>query len=227
MKSIGVLTYDTHHRKTYDTLCLLKAVGYKNVVVFARPHHYKKKFEPIYFHRPVLISEIRTEEVCKNFGYKYISNELNSDYLEKGSIVLICGAGIIEKNIVEDYIVINSHPGYIPNCRGLDALKWAIVEKQPIGVTTHQIGEFIDAGKVFDRKLIPLYKNDTFHALSQRVYETEVIMLVEAIKKVNENVNMILPGEFELHKRMPKYLEKQLLAKFEEIKNERGEIYGN
>ena len=30
---IGILTYDVKHRKTYDTLCLLKAKGYDNVNV--------------------------------------------------------------------------------------------------------------------------------------------------------------------------------------------------
>ena len=33
MKKIAVLTYNQPHRKTYDTICLLKAKGYENVRV--------------------------------------------------------------------------------------------------------------------------------------------------------------------------------------------------
>ena len=31
MRNVAVLTYNQKHRKTYDTLCLLKANGYQNV----------------------------------------------------------------------------------------------------------------------------------------------------------------------------------------------------
>lgn len=39
--------------------------------------------------------------------------------------------------MIQKYRIINAHPGYIPVVRGLDSLKWAIVEGLPIGVTTH------------------------------------------------------------------------------------------
>ena len=40
MKKIAVLTYNQPHRKTYDTICLLKAKGYENVVVYAQEMTY-------------------------------------------------------------------------------------------------------------------------------------------------------------------------------------------
>lgn len=74
------------------------------------------------------------------------------------------------------------HPGYISLARGLDALKWEIYEDLPIGVTTHFIGDEVDAGEIIERKEILVYKNDTFHALARRVYETEVAMLVSSLR---------------------------------------------
>lgn len=73
------------------------------------------------------------------------------------------------KEFVGSYTIINSHPGYIPNCRGLDAFKWAIAENQPIGVTTHLLGKDIDAGKIIERRIIDIYQTDTFHAVAESI----------------------------------------------------------
>ena len=40
--------------------------------------------------------------------------------------MLIGGAGILPKKLVNSMKIINSHPAYLPYVRGLDSLKWAI-----------------------------------------------------------------------------------------------------
>lgn len=214
-----VLTYNTLHRKTYDTLCLLKASGYHDVLVWAVPMHYKKSFKPIYEHRPPICNQISTEDICANFGYQYVLSKsgYNQIPVESDVPILICGAGIIPQEIVDKYIIINSHPGYIPLARGLDALKWEICEDLPIGVTTHLLGNEIDAGEIIERREIPVYANDTFHALAQRVYENEIEMLVEALKKYDEShFNEGANGNV-LHQRMQREQEKHLMKKFQEL----------
>lgn len=222
---IGVITYDIPHKKTYDTICLLKARGYKNIKVYAVDLHYKKIFKPLYEHRPILINQIdNLEKFCINMEVEYKKlNSLEEIELEEKSKILVCGAGIIPEKVVKKYKLINSHPGYIPESRGLDALKWAIVEGKNIGVTTHIIGDEVDAGYVIERKIVPIYKNDTFHALTQRIYDTEVCMLVDAIEIDLENLKYISAGENELHRRMPKEIEENLLEKFEILKTIKGE----
>lgn len=70
---IGVLTYIGRHRKTYDTLCLLKARGYHNVKVYAVPYQYTKTFCPLYEHRPCVNDNFpETEDICRSFGYEFI-----------------------------------------------------------------------------------------------------------------------------------------------------------
>ncbi|AVQ22382.1 phosphoribosylglycinamide formyltransferase [Fusobacterium nucleatum subsp. nucleatum ATCC 23726] len=217
---IGVLTYNIPHRKTYDTLCLLKARGYKDVIVFATPLHYKKQFKPLYEHRPQLINQISSiKDFCNNLDYKYelIDNFLDID-LKENTKILVCGAGILPDNFIKKYKVINSHPGYIPEVRGLDSLKWAIILEKKIGVTTHLIGDEVDAGYIIEQKEVPIYENDTFHALSQRVYETEICMLVDAIEKSDRNLIYKNGKNTEVHTRMSKEIEKDLLKKFEELK---------
>lgn len=221
MKKIAVLTYPVKHRKTYDVLSLLKANGYTDVKICAIPFHYQKKRFPIIQHRPEMnfqIPDIR--EMCLNLGYQYELGELETFNIERERIVLIAGAGILPDEFINTHIIINAHPGYIPNCRGLDAFKWAIAENQPIGVTTHLIGKYIDAGKVIERRIIDIYKMDTFHAVAERVYENEVSMLVEAIEKCDDtNLDMIYPENSEVHKRMPEDIEKNLMEMFEQYKN--------
>ena len=215
--SIAVLTYPIKHRKTFDVLSLLKTNGYDNVMVCATPFHYTKKKYPIYQHRPEMNYDIPDlSDMCSNLGFDFKMGSIDSFEIEEDRIVLIGGAGILEESFIKDHKVINSHPGYIPEVRGLDSLKWAIVENKPIGVTTHLIGDYVDAGLVIERRVIDVYSTDTFHALAQRVYENEVSMLVEAIEKIGKTEpEMIKPADSGLHKRMPKEIEQGLLDAFE------------
>lgn len=217
---IAVLTYPVKHRKTFDVLCLLKANGYIDVKVYAVPLHYQKKKFPLIAHRPELSYEIPDIcELCNNFGYDYQEGKLDDFCIEADRLVLIAGAGIIPDDFVNSHKIINAHPGYIPNCRGLDALKWAIVEQQPVGVTTHLIGKYVDAGYIIERRKICIKPTDTFHAVAQRVYENEVSMLVEAIEKLNaKEMEFIPPGDYPLHKRMPENVEIELFEAFETYK---------
>lgn len=218
---IGVLTYTAKHRKTYDVLCLLKATGYTNVVVYARPFHYVKKFHPMIEHRPQLPYDIPTETVCKNFGYEYMEiKEYDDIDTSNDTIMLVCGAGILPHAFIETYRVINAHPGYIPNARGLDSLKWAIVEKEPIGVTTHLIGDLVDAGEIINRVKIPIYESDSFHTVALKVYEKEIELLVNAIEFLeSKKQTLYIDGDnYIVHKRMPVVMEENLYCAFEEYK---------
>lgn len=215
-----VLTYNVKHKKTYDTLCLLKAKGYHKVLVWATPFTYVKKFHPIFEHRPEMIVDIDTERLCKNFGFDYRLSKSGYDELKvsQDTPVLVCGAGLIPDDFIKKYKVINSHPGYIPLARGLDALKWAIHDNVAIGATTHIIGDEIDAGEIIERREIPVYINDTFHALSQRVYDNEIDMLVRTLELLDEKHTYISAQGEEAHKRMPPEIEKNLMMNFENYK---------
>lgn len=79
----------------------------------------------------------------------------------------------------------------------------------------------IDAGTVIERRIIDIYKTDTFHSVAQRVYENEVSMLVEAIEKSDDrHLKTISPENYEIHKRMPQSIEKNLMEIFEQYKKE-------
>lgn len=212
-----VLTYTIPHRKTYDVLTLLKAKGYHHVFVYAIPMHYQKKYYPLLTHRPGMHYDISPQELAKNLGYKFISKkDYHSLFEIEPHKILVAGAGILPEKLTEHHSIINAHPGYLPNVRGLDSLKWAIYEGQPIGVTTHFIGNMVDAGWIIEKKSVPVFFNDTFHAVAQRQYEMEIHMLVHALKL---ECSEYTDGEsYPIHKRMPHALETRILERFEEIK---------
>lgn len=223
---ICVLTYQTEHRKTIDTLCRLKINGYTNVCVYAKPFHYKKRYMPQIPHRPIIdendsIYTIGYKTIIQNLGYELCKINDYEEIKEKDStIFLICGAGIIPVEIVQKYYMINAHPGCLPMVRGLDALKWAIMENEPVGVTTHVLGEYVDAGYIIDRRIVPVYENDTFHMVAFRQYEMEIDMLVQALGKIDQFL-LFTDGEaYPVHKRMSHEIEKELYSVFEQYKAE-------
>jgi len=128
---------------------------------------------------------------------------------------------LLPKELAINHKIINSHPGYLPNVKGLDALKWAIYQGQPIGVTTHYISDKADEGILIERKIIPVFFEDSFHSLAYRVYETEIEMLVNSIKLIDNNQfenESLDDNRYVANKRMPHNLEIIMMNRFEEIR---------
>tara|TARA_Y100001970_G_C14225347_1_gene855294 strand:+ start:777 stop:1445 length:669 start_codon:yes stop_codon:yes gene_type:complete len=212
---IYVLTYNAPHKKTQDLLFRLKMKGYDNVSVFATPWQKRKNFRPLIPHRQFDTLDITPLDLCKKIGYKFKQIALEELCGLDNHWILIGGAGILPKSIVEKGKVINSHPGYLPFVRGLDALKWAIYNDKPIGVTTHIISEDCDAGKLIRRELVELFEWDTFHSLAIRQYEKEVNMLVSSIEDIKDSdLDELSNNISEPTRRMPHRIEVDLLKKF-------------
>ena len=220
---IVVLTFDHPHRKTQDLIFRLLAHGIKPLVVSTEWEE-RKNFRPIIQHRPANSIQIELELMCKNLGLSFVPTTKSKLYSELCKIegiefILLATGNIIERNIATEFKVINSHPAYLPIIKGLDALKWAILYNEPIGVTTHFINEEIDGGTIIERRTVPLYFEDTFHNLAYRQYELEVEMLVNAIHCKPENISV---GEspYETFRRMPHRLELRMLNAFDKRKQE-------
>ena len=98
--------------------------------------------------------------MSKKLGYDYYElkslNELPK--IKKEDFVLIGGAGIIKKELADSKRIINSHPAYLPYVRGLDSMKWSILNDKPLGVTSHIISEEADQGWLIKRLFVPLLR---------------------------------------------------------------------
>ena len=216
-----ILTYNHPHRKTQDLLLKLRAKGYNKVTVLSTPWEDRKNFIPLVPHRFLDPEPIYPNQLCERLGYSYIEMESYSDVpqLNQNDWVLIGGAGIIPENLTKTKKIINSHPAYLPYVRGLDALKWAIYEGLPIGVTTHIISKEVDLGFCIKKQLLPLHSWDSFHSVAWRQYELEISMLADSIEDLTNNPqtpmseteDIILPKP---KRRMPHRQEMQMLKKF-------------
>ena len=218
-----VLTYDAPHRKTQDLLFRLKVLGYADILVVAAPWRDLRSPSPLIPHRPANPVDVSAQDLCRRLGYDFVRmphKELGP-HLQKHQpdSVLIAGAGILPADVVEGNRVINAHPGYLPNVRGLDALKWAIHDGHPIGVTTHVVSREADAGLLLKRATVPVYRWDTFHSLAYRQYEIEIAMLADAITDVRHagQLEPIDGSAYPVHSRMSHAQERQMLARFQDF----------
>jgi methionyl-tRNA formyltransferase len=198
-RKIAVFCYHFSHKKTQDFLLRLFLEGIKIEAIFA------SGWVDLKLPGSSLRTKIRhqalvhPQQIAARIG-------LGADYFvlphnsadtvqiikERGlDLGVIAGARILTAEVIDSFRlgIINFHPGLLPETRGLDALLWSVYEGLPLGVTAHLIDERVDAGTLISRETIPVYADDTFLDLQERLQEKEVEMLVPAINKVfHENV---------------------------------------
>ena len=175
---IALLTYNYPHRKTQDVLFRLLVKGFKDITLVILPWAVRDNFKPLYSHRPTNEICVYPGDLAKTFGVEsiYIPNYSHLQAIDVDYFI-IGGAGII--NPLPDVPVINSHPGYLPIVRGLDALKWAVYYRLKIGVTVHRINKDIDSGDIIERKEIFPCPGEQFYHFAMRQYNEEITMLVD------------------------------------------------
>ena len=221
---IFVITYNYPHRKTQDLLFRLLAKDFNNVEVFSTPWSERKNFVPFMPHRPFEFHQNATidiypEDLSKKLGFKY--TELNSldglPSIGKNDYVLIGGAGIIKKELTDSKKIINSHPAYLPYVRGLDSMKWSILNDKPLGVTSHIISQEADQGWLIKRAIVPLFAWDTFHSVAIRQYEMEMDLLASAVLDIPDaSIKTLKKDNVDVYRRMPNKLQKQMVEYFPE-----------
>ena len=189
---IGVFAYNWPHFKTQSGLFNLCVSGFKPAVALCADavelKFYKSKIrigpKDLYLHD--------TETLCEFFDIGYEVTKHNSKHCEdiikslNLDVGIVLGARIINQNIIDAFNIgiINMHPGILPQNRGLDNLKWAILKGMKQGVTSHLIDSKIDRGRFIDSQEIPIYKDDTLVDLLLRLQAKEQKMMIEAIERL-------------------------------------------
>jgi phosphoribosylglycinamide formyltransferase-1 len=221
---IGIITYDAPHKKTQDLVYQLILKGHKDLHIVATPWVERKNFVPIYRHRPGKAIDTSLDQLCDQLSIGLSRQPMESlpDFLnqKKFDHILIAGAGILPESLAQAFKIINTHPGYLPYVKGLDAFKWAILQGHPIGVTTHYISEKADEGLLIQKKTVPVYFEDTFHSVAYRQYEMEIEMLADAVKIVEGHPTLedLADDQYAANRRMPHHLEIKMMMKFEQLR---------
>lgn len=228
---IGILTYCIPHRKTQDLLFRLVAKGLgPKLLVIGQDWIDRKPFTPIFKHRPDNAINVPPDELCRQLSVKYdrvVSKHL-SDYIsasfQVNDYLIVGGANLLPDDVVTNHKVVNTHPGFLPYTRGLDALKWAIFNQNPLGVTTHFCTPEADKGKIIDRQNLPVYFEDSFHSVALRQYELELEMLSEVpdLLKNGEafkgNESFSCGTDAVVTRRMPHHIELIMMDRFNQIR---------
>ena len=223
--SIAIITYDRAHRKTQDTISKLLIRGYKNLTVIALPWEERKNFKPLFSHRPSNCEEIQLDVLCKNLSITFEKMKVEElcDYfnVKRFNHILIAGAGLLPDELVLKHKIINSHPGYLPFSKGLDAFKWAIYNGMPLGATVHYVTNTADEGTLIHQEMINVEFTDTFHSVANRLYELEVKLLVDSIDLLEEGLSAntsLSDVRYRATRRMPHRIEIAMMARFETLR---------
>ncbi len=185
-----IFAYDFPHRKTEDFIlhCFLNdikidaiiATGWRKLKINSVPFKTKVAIAPKY----------KPEKLAFKFNIPYYKLDHNSNECVKllnklkPEVGLITGARILKPEVLNEFSkgVINFHPGDIPSVRGLNSSLRAIKSKLPQIVTAHLIDKEIDLGLILFKEKIEVKKTDTIFDINEKLYHTQITMLVKAVE---------------------------------------------
>ena len=107
------------------------------------------------FYKNILVKENQKRFIKKNFN--------------RADIIFSVGyMKVIEKNIIENFDVINLHPSILPNYKGLMTQKRMLINNEKIyGFTIHKVSNVLDEGEIISNKIKKISTNDEFKLLRE------------------------------------------------------------
>jgi len=226
--------YAFPHKKSYEGLMALLAAGLKpDLVVGAGYKKLNIKYSPTRI-SPQGLTFPTSEQVCSEFGIDYLEADHDSTDLAEQLAALrpssgvILGARILKDPIISTFSkgILNLHPGVLPDNRGLDNLKWAIVRNLPQGVTSHLIDAAIDRGLFIKKEIVDVYPDDSLLDINLRIQNVEMRLMTESLIELESRDRDTLPtlGEGEYHTAMDAETDARMLSLFEGYKAQYAEL---
>ena len=228
---IALFVYDRPHRKSVEVLLKLWELRRLPSVVIGAPwidlaRRTDGSGRPPLRVKPRHIGLVHPHDVADRLDVPYVvaahTDDQASEVLRANEIELgiIGGARILPAHVIDacSLAILNLHPGLIPEVRGMDALKWSVLNGCPPGVTAHLIDQQVDGGWIVLKRRVPVFSDDTWIDLSLRLEESELGLIPEALATLEElkgrsalqqvtdsTVNRAVPAEMndELCRRFP------------------------
>jgi len=126
-------------------------------------------------HRGKVLDSLRSKN---NFELFYVPN-INGDEcksvlkgIQPDILVIKTGETILRDRILDIPAVatLNAHPGLLPNYRGMDAVRWALLNGDDIGVSVHIVTADVDGGPIVVRRKMEIKPNETVEEIIERNY---------------------------------------------------------
>jgi methionyl-tRNA formyltransferase len=182
---IAAFVYDFPHAKSCDNLINLKIHGFNNVKCFASPWkalNIKSSKTNIVPSQPTF----HPRQVANVLGYPYktIDHDDPSLFAEMFDfdVGIILGARILKKPLTSALPIINAHPGLLPQNRGLDNIKNAILHGLPQAVTFHVVDDLIDRGDYLTHFLMTVQPHYTLTDIYLGLRKLELMHFPQVIK---------------------------------------------
>ncbi len=230
---IGIFAYNFSHKKTFEGLMRLWLENYDITCIFAQNRVELKFYQSKIRIGLKDISYIHPQKIAEKLNIPYhvlVHNSKEcSDLIEKYDLDLgiVLGARILKDFIIESFKIgiLNMHPGVLPWNRGLDNLKWAIIDNLPQAVTTHLIDPHVDWGSIILQELIDVYPDDSLVDIHMRLQSKELDLMIDSIKKLESGFRpKHTKSEGRYHKAVPPEIEEKLFEIFETYKRNYREI---
>lgn len=143
------------------------------------------------------ISEASQESIMsfclsRNIPLGFFDNINKSDFVEKlasdqPDLIVLGGAPLIKKAVIEvpSIAVLNSHPGLLPEAKGMDVVSQSILKDIPLGVTVFKVDEGMDTGPIILlQKLESSIKGLKVHEIEAKVEQLSAKVMIQAIEKI-------------------------------------------
>jgi methionyl-tRNA formyltransferase len=224
---IGVFAYNFEHKKTQEGLINLFLNGYKPECIFAANPVELKFYQSKIRITPKGLRFEHPRKIADKLGISYHVAKHNSEQcvelIKKHDLELgiVLGARILKQPVIQAFKIgiMNMHPGLIPENRGLDNLKWAILKNIRQGVTCHLIDECIDKGRIIIKEAIEVYPDDTLLDIHLRLQSKEQELMLKSLEILSDgDAKLETVPDGETLKAVPPDLERELLTIFEEYK---------
>tara|TARA_R100000008_G_scaffold86624_1_gene80527 strand:- start:3349 stop:4050 length:702 start_codon:yes stop_codon:yes gene_type:complete len=225
---IGIFAYNFRHWKTQAGIQNLCMAGYKPEVIFAADPVELKFYQSKIRVSPKDLFLWHPKELCDFYSIDYHVVRHNSEetatIVKKASLDLgiILGARILKPVAFRDFSigVMNMHPGILPQNRGLDNLKWAIIDKKPQGVTTHLINDKIDRGQQILQEKIKIYEDDTLLDIHLRLQHLEQKLMIDSVSVLSRSPKLKTIKKGTYYKSVPPEREAKMMQMFDDYKRE-------
>ncbi|MEK7479628.1 MAG: formyltransferase family protein [Patescibacteria group bacterium] len=216
INTLGLITYSHPHLKTEQALLRLQKKGMK-LKIYALPFAAREPRKTLFSHRPDQRKSVHPSIIAKAEGIPYMECETDREIDGTCEAYLVLAGKILSPECVKGKKILNCHPGIIPAVRGLDAFKWAVWGKHPLGVTLHYIDETIDGGEIIAIVPTPVYSTDTPEVLARRHYENELSVQCDFEYFLEHPVNEYKDIEAgEARRRMGNKTEMEMMEGFQE-----------
>jgi len=80
--------------------------------------------------------------------------------------------------------ILNSHPGLLPEYRGVDTVPWAVLNGDPLGASIHFIDPGIDTGPIVRQQSFAIHPGDTLDDLRKRAVALAAELMAEAVAEL-------------------------------------------